>query len=181
MPPKKIPSVKCFSNRAEIVLAGGQIALIDLDDIEKIKKHPWFKSKHKNRPEGYGYVKSQPWIPELGRTKSILMHRYIFGDAANGFWVDHINRNILDNRKSNLRFVTPTQSSQNRIVNGGVIWVPRSDQNRWGTKDGRWRARIRIDGHLYHLGYFDRREDALIAHRDAAKLAFGEYAPKDHP
>lgn len=42
------------------------------------------------------------------------LHRAIMGDIPEGYEIDHINRNTLDNRKDNLRIVTRSQNLQNR-------------------------------------------------------------------
>ena len=48
-----------------------------------------------------------------GKSKKIRMHRLIIG-ATQGEVVDHINRNRLDNRKSNLRIVTYSENNINQ-------------------------------------------------------------------
>src|SRR4051812_25890520 len=70
--------------------------LIDEEDYENINKYKWSLSD--------GYAIS--W-------KNGRMHRFIM-NAEKGQIVDHINGNKLDNRKSNLRFVTASQNAQNR-------------------------------------------------------------------
>ena len=41
------------------------------------------------------------------------VHQMIIGKAPKGFVIDHINRNKLDNRRQNLRFVTPSENTLN--------------------------------------------------------------------
>ena len=87
--------------------------------------------------------------------------------------VDHVNMNRSDNRWSNLRRATRHENYQN---------VPKRAWNRSGykgvTKHGRnrWRARIRVRGTLFELGYFDDITSAAAAYEAAAKKHFGDYA-----
>jgi hypothetical protein len=64
-----------------------------------------------------------------GRRKPfpIYFHRVIMG-ASRGQVVDHINHDSLDNRKENLRCVTPSINASNRAsyknsLSGGYRWV----------------------------------------------------------
>lgn len=92
--------------------------------------------------------------------------------------VDHRNLNRSDDRIENLRLATATQNTANRGV---------SRRNRLGVKGvgistlrkrrpQRYRARIRVNGRLLHLGYFDSPETASAAYADAARQHFGEFA-----
>ena len=72
-------------------------AFVDEEEFEKINSFKWYLSN--------GYARS---------SKNEIMHRYIMGANIGDKSVDHINGNKLDNRKSNLRFVTSSQNSQNR-------------------------------------------------------------------
>ena len=102
------------------------------------------------------------------------MHREIM-DAPAGLYVDHINRNGLDNRRPNLRIVTPQQNSWNTRLGIG-----RGRSKYKGVsqdKDVRkWRASICIDKKLKHLGYFTDEKQAAEAYDKAAKKHRGEYA-----
>lgn len=94
-----------------------------------------------------------------GRRTSLQMHRLIMGvvDQPEVF-VDHINRNTLDNRRANLRLLTPAESAQNKgkYANStsryrGVSWF--APNQKWVAKGGK-------GGKVFHLGYFENEEEA---------------------
>lgn len=76
--------------------------------------------------------------------------------------IDHINRVRNDDRIINLRDVTHNENSSNRSNNTsgqvGVNWDP--DRNKW-------RSRIYIKGKTVSLGYFESKELAIQARKDA--------------
>lgn len=92
--------------------------------------------------------------------------------------IDHINMNRSDDRIVNLRLATSQQNSANRRVLAnnklGVKGVGISTLRV--TKQQRFRARIRVNGRLIHLGYFSTQELAAQAYSNAAKKYFGEFA-----
>jgi len=71
--------------------------------------------------EDFDKVKGINWyIAEIGyalNTKMGSMHRYIM-NPEKGLFVDHINRDRLDNRRENLRIVTPRESTYNTAPYG---------------------------------------------------------------
>ena len=95
----------------------------------------------------------------------------------NGYWpqklVDHINRNPLDNRASNLREVSHTQNQYNKVSPNphgykGVTWRDR--------KANPWIAKIRVAGQRINLGSFPTKEQAAAAYEAACLKYHGEYA-----
>lgn len=92
------------------------------------------------------------------RNSGISLHRFLM-EAGEGVFVDHINRNGLDNRRENLRLVTPGESVQNRGIAGrtsksGVRNVV------WSTQAKKWAVRIKVGGKLHHFGFFTSVEEA---------------------
>lgn len=81
--------------------------LIDIDDIDKISKYKWY------------YDATTGYVRRDIINKKIYLHRFIM-NVHNEFtpdnYVDHINRNKLDNRKSNLRLCTNKENMQNTIA-----------------------------------------------------------------
>lgn len=116
--------------------AKGKKFLFDAEDFDKIKGFCWRFSR-----DGYlvAFGKNE------GRRRIIKFHQLVMGKAPKGKQIDHIrsteecpNRKA-DNRKSNLRFVTPAQNSWNRGLRSdnksghtGVGWDKRAE--RWIVK-----------------------------------------------
>jgi hypothetical protein len=89
--------------------------------------------------------------------------------------IDHINRVKSDNRLCNLREATRSQNNansnlrkDNRYGVRGITWMP---------KRKKWKARLAYKGITKNLGHFDRKEDAILAYQQCAKLTFGEFVP----
>jgi hypothetical protein len=88
--------------------------------------------------------------------------------------IDHINGQTDDNRLSNLRETTNrlnVASSKLSATNtSGLKGVS------WHAGAGKWRATIRCGGKQVHLGFFEDKQMAAEAYRQAAVLDRGEFA-----
>ena len=78
-----------------------EFALIDIEDIPKIKDYCWW------------YHKENYYPTARINGKHINLHRIIMPNDDKRFVTDHINRQPLDNRKCNLRIVTQCVNMQN--------------------------------------------------------------------
>ena len=89
-------------------------------------------------------------------------------------FVDHINHDVYDNRKQNLRIVTNTQNTQNSKPNSkNKTGVPGVDFRKDYKK---WVARITVNGDRIFLGSFTTFEEAVQARIEAENKYFGEYS-----
>lgn len=110
--------------------------------------------------------------------KPVLIHRYLLNYDGD-LYVDHINNDSLDNRKSNLRLATPAQNAQNTSSRKnstskyvGIYWY--SNRNKWHVQ-------IKVDGKKKHIGYFDDEIEAAKARDSAVFKAYGEFANLNFP
>lgn len=77
--------------------------LIDLDDYELIKNLSWYES-------------SNGYIHHKDREKRVIqLHRFIT-KCPNNKVVDHINHNIKDNRKQNLKICSQKENVYNKTI-----------------------------------------------------------------
>jgi hypothetical protein len=109
-------------------------------------------------------------------TNGVPLHRFILGEPAEGYVIDHINRDGLDNRVCNLRFATFSQNNMNK-------GVPKNNTSGctgvgWHKTEGKWRARIKINGKSIELGHFVQKKDAIKARKQAEMKYFGEFRDK---
>ena len=108
--------------------------------------------------------------------KTYRAHRVIWL-IQTGAWpadeIDHRNGKRSDNRWCNLRNATKGENQRNqrrRTDNSsGATGV------RWHKRDGKWEARLQVDGAYRHLGRFDTKEEAVRAREKAnSELGFTE-------
>lgn len=145
---------------AYITLTKGKVAIIDADDVEKVRTRNWNMSGR--------YVRGT-----IRKGEDIFLHRFIFKPPI-GMQVDHINCNPLDCRRVNMRLCTCAQNNRN---------VKRQSINKSGYKGvywdkfrNKWHSQITINYKALFLGRFDKIEDAEKAYRDGAVKYHGEFA-----
>lgn len=135
----------------------GEEFYFDLEDYDKIKDYCWRISK-------YGYVVNQ----------KVRLHRLIMNNPNKNFDVDHINHNLLDNRKQNLRVVTKSQNQMNRMLSknntSGVTGVSYSKERC------KWVSYIGENNNILTLGYFSDFDEAVKSRLKAEENYFKEYS-----
>jgi len=84
--------------------------LLDIKNLKKIAgKGTWIAHSRKDR--SFLYALSGSGINRIN------MHQLIMGETPEGFVIDHIDGNGLNNLESNLRFITATENMINRKCN----------------------------------------------------------------
>jgi hypothetical protein len=99
---------------------------IDKDDLEKVKTRNWHATT------GGLYIGANLRID--GVIKTLYLHNFVmnkldFSGKGVKQTIDHINRNGLDNRKSNLRLVTQTEQNLNQNPRSRWAELPEQYQN----------------------------------------------------
>ena len=132
IPPKTPNEIIVEGDTARIILCnrqGSRIAetIIDAKDVEQIQKHRWYM-------HGKGYVQAQ----DVG-----MLHRFLL-DPKEGEIIDHINKDKLNNQRSNLRIATLSENGYNSKIpatnTSGVVGVSYNKQFR------KWEASLGTDG-----------------------------------
>lgn len=140
---------------ARLPVKGGLWTLVDEDVAERFKGVSLFSD-----PDGYARFAGRN---AKGMKGPVMLHRRILQvDGVDGTIVDHINGDKLDNRRENLRLVSPKQNAWNR---------PRYSNNKtgfigvfWHKRDMRFRAVIYDEGKHHFLGHFLTAEEAARAY-----------------
>lgn len=151
----------CHDDYCECKVKNGSSFIIDTDDFEKVSKHDWYKRNH----EGW-----------FSASLNMYLHQYILDDKS--IEIDHKNRNRNDNRKTNLRQCTHIENMRNQPLKqnntSGFIGVYFKNENN------KWCAQITYNKRKLHLGYFENKENAIIARLKAEKELFKDFAPQRH-
>ncbi len=137
--------------------------LVDDEDYEYLNQFRWIKRS------SYGY----PARHIQSRPKQIykFMHHEILKTNQ---MIDHINGNVLDNRKQNLRITNKSKNAANCKIHkhntSGFKGVSKMKQTN------KYIAYIVVNNKQYRLGTFNNKEAAAKAYNDAATKYFGEFA-----
>jgi len=148
-------------------------ALVDDEDLVKVSKYRWHRDK-----SGYACRGVR------GGAGKIKLHREILGlSQGDGVVVDHINRDKLDCRKSNLRVATDQENNFNKKPYRNAKSKFKGISKRQGKRDKTplWVAQIQKDKKLFYLGCYRDEVSAAIAYDEAAKSMFGEFAYLNFP
>jgi hypothetical protein len=145
-----------------IPLTQGQFAIVDAEDFDWLNQSKWYAQRYKRAFYAYRH---NPKTKKPEPLHSVLL------PPREGFIIDHENRLSLDNRRSNLRYVTLLVNCRNRSVpstsKSGIIGV------RFYAVTGKWKVSISVGGKERHLGYFANKEAAIAKRREAEQIHYG--------
>jgi hypothetical protein len=141
----------------------GHIIMVDDQDYDRLSKFTW----HISRDNRTGYQQ----VRAMKDGKKIKMHRFILGLTDPKVICDHIDGNIFNCQRSNLRACTHRQNMMNRRKRKGTS--PYKGVIKRGQK---FEAHIKIPEKRLYLGIFVTQELAAQAYNRAAVKYFGEFA-----
>lgn len=125
-----------------------------------------------------GYPLYYFFSKELRKESSFRLHRWVMREPE-GLLVDHINGNVLDARKANLRSATHSENSSNRKKNSKTFkgTVPTSRyKGVCKSASGKWQAQTKHGGKSFHLGTYETEEAAALAYNEAVLRLKGRFA-----
>jgi hypothetical protein len=136
--------------------------MIDTTDWPMLEPYSWYVEKAKKTY----YAITQTGACSGGKQgRGKRLHTILCPGAPQ---VDHIDRNGLNNKRSNLRAATVSQNNMNRgkRSNTSSPYIGVS----WSADRQKWQAGIKIDGKRIALGRFNSAEEAALV-RDAAAIS----------
>jgi len=179
----------------KIKLTQGKESIVDDDNYEMLMKfapakfkrnrekgHGWYASKQHKSSTGLFYAATNVWVPELGRQRTVFMHKVIL-NPPKGKFTDHVNGDGLDNRKENLRVCTTAQNNANRGKNCtntvGYKGVTTAKGREHVNK--KYKAVLRTGNKAHFLGNYMTKEEAALAYDTKAKEVYGKFARLNFP
>ena len=150
-----------------IPLTKGKVAIVDAADYDWLSSFKWAANQ---KPGGVYACRNV-------KRKNILMHRMIM-NAPVGKFVDHIDRNGLNNRRCNLRLCSFAENIRNTKGWGKTSRYKGVTRRK---KDKKWISSIRYNNKFHYIGYFENETDAARAYDKAARKFFGQFAYLNFP
>jgi hypothetical protein len=153
-----------------ITLTCGHLAYVDAEDFATVAPYRWQSyTRGKNVAARHGHN-------EHGKVKTLYMHQILMPDGP----ADHVDCNGLNNRRSNLRYVTRQQNQRNRRKIAPALSRYKGVCPDYRRKNP-WRASINISRRGIYIGSFSTEEEAARAYDVAARQHFGEHARLNFP
>jgi hypothetical protein len=154
----------------QIPLTRGLFATVDDEDFPWLSEIKW----HAHFERASSGFRAYCHVPGTKNKTKQMVHFIL--QPKDGLIVDHINRNMLDNRRGNLRYATRQQNSQNRIR-----------RNKSGLPAGIFKSGSGFGARITHpngtreyLGYFKTEQLAHEVYVRKNIEVFGEFSPYAH-
>lgn len=163
---KKPREIQIVGDKAYLPLTQGFTAVVDAEDVPKLEGFCW----HVHVDKTNVYARRTEHLPD-GSRKTVSLHRAII-ECPDDKVVDHKDGNGLNNIKVNLRVCDPVENAQNlKLYESNSTGAPGVQH----YSGGRYRAQIRHNTKLIHLGLFDTIEEASSAYEVAKRKLHGEF------
>lgn len=144
---------------------GTHCLLYDDSDHDLVSKYKWYLVKERNTL--YARTNSK----DFGKRSGFKIHQLIMGFPP---VTDHIDRNGLNNCRSNLRPATVQQNNRNsRRQRNNTTGYKGVDYNK---NHKAFRARVNVNRKSVYCRYFKTAEEAARAYNEAAIKHYGEFA-----
>jgi len=151
------------------------IALVDDEDYHYVMSHNTVWTHMASGAAARSKLKFSKTEPGKGRKMS--MHRLVLRmfDSADGWDVDHINRNNLDNRKENLRVCEHYKNLHN-VEKSKRDLTSKYKGVSWHKKGRKWQVHLSVGGRRIYGGLFENENDAALMANEMMSKYVGEFA-----
>lgn len=145
----------------------GKEFIVDDEDFERVIAHGRWSVTIRN------YVITK--ITTSQRSPVLGLHRWLLGlKRSDKVIVDHIDRNPLNNQKSNLRLCTQSTNGMNVRKRNGTTSKYRGVS--WRERDKKWRAYVNFKGKLIEGGQFNTENEAAQRANELRIKYHGKFA-----
>lgn len=185
---KRQPNNNTYTDKGEyfeVTVKNSDIVyVVDAEDVNWMKGYTWYTDKAHGVKYPYLSAKKRLDTVEYER-KEIKIHVEIMREEIEKFKmdnpdyhkriiIDHIDGDISNNRRENLRVRTQSENNMNKKVQSnnttGFVGVT------WHSKQKMWNAMIDYEDERIELGSFYYLRNAMRARVEAEKKYFGEHA-----
>ena len=160
--------IELIGNHAKDTVEGNMI-LVSKCDIQDVVVFKWYLNSN-GYPATYGSYDNV-----IKYSRPVTLHRIMFGKLNQGYVVDHINRNRLDNRRENLRICTSLQNSYNKSKPKNSICKYKGVSKTGST----FKASVTMNGLKHEIKNIPTEKQAAEIYDMMAEELFGQYAAKN--